>query len=59
MSRQNMILLRFCTNVQYKYCVLAWREAKTWDGGMEWIDLAQNKDKRRAVVDVVMNIRVP
>ena len=28
-------------------------------GGMEWIDLAQNKDKRRAVGDVVMNIRVP
>jgi hypothetical protein len=27
--------------------------------GMEWIDVVQNKEKRWAVVDVVMNIRVP
>jgi hypothetical protein len=27
--------------------------------GMERIGLAQNKDKRRAVADVVMNIRIP
>jgi hypothetical protein len=54
-----MIVLRFCTNVQYKYCVLIWRQTKTWDGDTECIDLTQNKDKRWAVVDAVMNIRGP
>ena len=28
-------------------------------GGMDWIDLAQNRDKRRAVVSVVMSLWVP
>jgi hypothetical protein len=27
--------------------------------GMNWIDLAQNRDQRRALVNVVMNLRVP
>jgi hypothetical protein len=30
-----------------------------WDGGMDWIDLAQNKDRWRAFVYTVMNLRVP
>jgi hypothetical protein len=29
-----------------------------WDG-IDWIDLAQNRDQWRAVVNTVMNIRVP
>jgi hypothetical protein len=29
-----------------------------WDG-MDWIDLAQDKDQLRAVVNTVMNFRVP
>jgi hypothetical protein len=29
-----------------------------WDG-MGWIDLAQNRDKWRALVNTVMNLQVP
>jgi hypothetical protein len=33
---------------------------KKWDGGgMDWIDMAQDRDRWRALVDVVMNLRVP
>jgi hypothetical protein len=28
-------------------------------GGMDWIDLAQNRDRLRAFVNVVMNLGVP
>jgi hypothetical protein len=28
-------------------------------GGMDWIDLAQNFDQWRALVNTVMNLRVP
>jgi hypothetical protein len=28
-------------------------------GGVEWIPLAQGRDKWRALVDMVMNLRVP
>jgi hypothetical protein len=29
-----------------------------WDG-MDWIDLVQNRDQRRALVNMGMNLRVP
>jgi hypothetical protein len=29
-----------------------------WDG-MDWIDLAQDRDQRRALVNTIMNLRVP
>jgi hypothetical protein len=31
---------------------------KKWDGGMEWIDRAQDRDRWRAVVNAVMNLLV-
>ena len=32
---------------------------KKLDGGLEWIDLAQDKDRWRVLVNAVMNLRVP
>jgi hypothetical protein len=32
---------------------------KNWEGGMEWIDMAQDRDRSRVLVNVVMNLRVP
>jgi hypothetical protein len=28
-------------------------------GGMDWIDLAQDRDRWRGLVDIVVNLRVP
>jgi hypothetical protein len=33
---------------------------KKWDvGGMDWIELAQGRDRWRAIVNVIMKLRVP
>ena len=37
--------------------VLRWTFRK-WDGGMDWIDLAEYRDRWRALVNALMNLRV-
>jgi hypothetical protein len=32
---------------------------RRWFGSMDWIDLAQEKDRWRALVNAVMNLRIP
>jgi hypothetical protein len=38
--------------------ILRWIFRK-WDGGINWIDLAQDDDRWRALVNAVMNLRFP
>jgi len=38
--------------------ILRWIFRK-WDGGMDWIDLAQDRDRWRTVVNALMILGVP
>jgi hypothetical protein len=36
---------------------MEFQEVGRWGAGMDWIDLAQDRERWRAVVNVVMNLR--
>ena len=38
--------------------ILKWIFRK-WYGGMDWIDLAQNRDRWKELVNAVVNLRFP
>jgi hypothetical protein len=43
---------RLVDNINMDFRGIGW-------GGMDWIDLVQDRDQRTALVNMVMNLRVP
>jgi hypothetical protein len=43
---------RWEDNIKMDFREIGW-------GGMDWIDLAEDRDQRKSLVNMVMNLRVP
>jgi hypothetical protein len=43
---------RWVDNIKIDFREIGWY-------GVDWVDLAQDRDQRRAIVNTVMNLRVP
>lgn len=48
------IYVRVCGRI-----TLIWNLRETWWEGVEWVNLAQNRDNLRAVVHTVMKVWIP
>jgi len=52
-------ILSFKNSLDCLYIMLKWIFLKREGGGMDWIDLAEDWNRWRAVVNDVMKLRVP
>jgi hypothetical protein len=43
---------RWVDNIKMDFTDIGW-------GSMDWIDLAEDREKRRALVNMIINVRVP
>jgi hypothetical protein len=50
--QQGILRRRWVDNIKMDIRVIEW-------GGIDWIDLAYDRDQWRALVNTVMNLRVP
>jgi len=45
--------------LRYRWTIILKVIFKQRDGGMEWIDLAEDRDRQRALLNLVINLCVP
>jgi hypothetical protein len=65
MEKEKSILLRGFAGIRlnlflgfYKYYIYIYLQEVGWEG-VDWIDMSQDRDRWRALVNAVMNLRVP